>query len=98
MPSDPKFKVFLYPQVIKNDIPQLSPDILKRIKSDIQKKLLHSPQVFGKPLKKTLKGLRSMRCGNYRVIFEILKNQVEIVMICNRSIVYKKAFERILQK
>lgn len=98
MSLEPNFKIFFDPQVVKNDIPQLSKTIKERIKKDIQKKLIHSPEIFGKPLRKTLKGFRSMRCGDYRVVFEIVKSQIEIVIICHRSIVYKKALERLTNK
>jgi len=97
MPLEPNFKILLDPQVVKNDLPQLSKSVKERIKKDILKKLIHSPEIFGKPLRKTLKGFRSMRCGSYRIVFEIVKNQVEIIIISHRSIVYKKALERLTQ-
>lgn len=94
----PNYKILLDPQVVKNDLPQLSKTIIERIKKDVQKKLIHSPEIFGKPLRKTLKGFRSMRCGEYRIVFQIIKKQVEIIIICHRSIVYKRAIERLLRK
>ena len=98
MSLEATFNILLYPQVIKVDIPQLTKNVLKRIKLDINKKLRTSPEVFGKPLRKSLKGFRSLRSGTYRVIFEIQNRNVEIIMISHRSIVYKKAFERLGKK
>ncbi len=98
MSLEHNFKIFLYPQVVKNDLPSLDEAIKERIKKDINKKLLHSPEIFGKPLKRTLRGLRSMRSGDYRVVFEVRRNQIEIITICHRSIVYKVALERLIKQ
>jgi hypothetical protein len=45
-------------------------------------------------LRFSLKGLRSLRVGDYRVVFRIQKNEVFIVLIAHRSFVYKEADKR----
>ena len=92
---EPAFDILFYPQVVKTDLPQLTKSVLERIKKDINKKLRTSPEVFGKPLRKSLKGLRSLRCGDYRVVFEIENRQVNILIISHRSLVYKIGIERL---
>lgn len=76
--------------VVKEDIPKLSNDIKERIKKDIEKKLLSSPDKYGKPLRKSLKGYYKLRIGDYRVIFRIEKNIVKIFAIKHRSVVYSE--------
>ncbi|OGJ53815.1 hypothetical protein A3D11_00345 [Candidatus Peribacteria bacterium RIFCSPHIGHO2_02_FULL_49_16] len=62
---------------------------LRKIKKAIEEKLIIHPEVFGKPLRFSLKGYRSLRVGAYRVIFRIDKDIVKILVIAHRSAVYK---------
>ena len=62
---------------------------LRRIKKAIEEKLTTHPEVFGKPLRFSLKGYRSLRVGEYRVIFRIEKDIVKILIIAHRSAVYE---------
>lgn len=81
--------------VVKEDIPQLAAAMKKRIKSAIQEKLTSFPQNFGKPLRRSMKGYRKLRVGDYRVIFSIENTTVKILVIKHRSVVYKHAAKRI---
>ncbi len=63
---------------------------LRRIKKSIEEKLTTHPEIFGKPLRFSLKGHRSLRVGDYRVIFRIDKAIVSILIIAHRSVVYKR--------
>lgn len=51
------------------------------IQKTIEKKLTHDPVSFGKPLKYSLKGLRSMRVGDYRIIYKIIESKVVVFII-----------------
>jgi len=66
------------------------------IKKMIEEKLSKRPELFGKPLRKSLKGYRSLRVGDYRVIFRIDKRAIRIYAIENRSIVYEEVVKKIL--
>ncbi len=68
---------------------------LSRIRKTIEEKLVMRPEIFGKPLRLSLKGHRSLRVGDYRVIFKIETTTVLIVMIDHRSVVYKNLEKRI---
>ena len=81
--------------VAKEDIPKLSSINKKRIKNDIQVKLTTRPELFGKPLRQSLKGYRKLRVGEYRVIFRIGGRKVKIFAILHRSTVYTKIKSRI---
>jgi mRNA interferase RelE/StbE len=83
-----------HPKVI-DDLASISAPIKKDIRKAIEEKLTTSPEFFGKPLQFSLKGLRSMRVGDYRVIFQISDIVVQIILIEHRSVVYKKVNKRI---
>ncbi len=79
---------------IKNDLSSIGTSDRKRIKALIETKLLIDPIRFGKPLQHSLRGLRSFRVEDYRVVFAIINNEIFIVLIAHRSVVYKKAEKR----
>jgi mRNA interferase RelE/StbE len=84
------FVIEYHESVVKEDIPRLSSDIKKQIKSAIEKKLTTFPEMFGKPLRRSLKGYRKLRVGDYRVIFRIETHTIKVLAIMHRSVVYKK--------
>jgi len=43
------------------------------------------PELYGKPLRRSLKGYRKLRVGDYRVIFRIEKHFIKIFVIQHRS-------------
>ena len=90
-----KFKLQYHELILKKDISKLSLVIKNKIKGDIEKKLLSHPEKFGKPLRRSLKGYRKLRSGDYRIIFRIEENIIKILMIEHRSVVYKKGLERL---
>jgi mRNA interferase RelE/StbE len=78
-----------YVETAKIDRPKLPKEIKEQIKRDIEKKLTTAPEIFGKPLRKSLVGYRRLRVGDYRIIFRIEKNIVKIFKIGHRSTIYK---------
>lgn len=78
------------PRVISEDIPLLDSTIKKRIQKVIQHKLSSDPFVFGKPLTGSWRGHRSLRIGDWRVVYRILSesNDVLILKIAHRREVY----------
>ncbi len=84
-----------YHSKVIDDIVNLSSPVRRQVKNAIEEKLMTEPTLFGKPLQFSLKNLRSLRVGNYRVVFQISKNEVFIVLIAHRSVVYKLAGKRI---
>ncbi len=75
-------------QVVLKDIPRLSAPIRSLIKESIEKKLLSDPIKFGKPLRYSLKGARSLRIGDYRVIYQIEDQTINILVIKHRKDCY----------
>ncbi len=91
-----KFSVQYHKAVVDDDIPKLPLVWKNKIKVAIENKLVAKPETFGKPLRRSFKGYRKLRVGDYRVIFRIEKKKVKILAILHRSIVYKKTKIRII--
>lgn len=89
------FDIVYHYLVVKEDIPKLSTADKKKIKKAIEDKLTSSPEIFGKPLRRSLKGYRKLRIGDYRVIYRIENKKVKILCIGHRSVVYQKIDKRI---
>lgn len=92
---DINFDIVYHLDVIKKDIPKLSSSDKNKIKKAIGDKLSINPETFGKPLRRSLKGYRKLRVGDYRVIYRIENRIVKIFYIGHRSIVYKNTEKRI---
>ena len=75
--------------VVERDIPALPKKEKARIQKAIAEKLKTHPETFGKPLRRSLKGYRRLRVGEYRVIFRIEDQTVNIFAIGHRSTVYE---------
>ncbi len=88
------FKIVYHELVVKEDIPWLGAPNKARVKKAIEGKLSSAPEVFGKPLRRSLKGYRKLRVGDFRVIFRIEGQTVKVLIIGHRSIVYKMASNR----
>lgn len=88
------FVLQYHKQVVKLDILVLPKVEKKRIQQAILKKLTTDPVTFGKPLRRSLAGYRSLRVGDYRVIFSIKNNVVQIFAIGHRSAVYEDYMKR----
>ncbi len=84
-----------YHSEVANDISAIGSGDKKRIKVAIEFKLMIDPVRFGKPLQHSLRGLRTFRVGDYRVVFLLIKNEIFVVMIAHRSVVYDKAVKRV---
>ena len=65
------------------------------IKRAIEERLATRPEVFGKPLQRTLKGYWRLRVGEYRVVFKIVENDILILGIVHRKDVYQRVKKRI---
>lgn len=89
------FTVSYYPAVLSDDIPALSLSIRERIKKAIETKLMTAPQDYGIPLRKTLKGFWKLRVGDYRIVFKIKDNVVQVIGIGHRADIYENMASRL---
>jgi mRNA interferase RelE/StbE len=85
----------LYTASAARSLQKLDPQIRRRVRAAIQT-LAEEPE-RGKPLQLTLKGLRSWRTGDYRIIYRVVEKRIEILVIAigHRREVYDRLRERI---
>tara|TARA_Y100000310_G_C19955493_1_gene478802 strand:+ start:106 stop:384 length:279 start_codon:yes stop_codon:yes gene_type:complete len=87
----------IYHPKVRSDLRKVHSRHLAVIRDAIETKLARSPKRYGKPLRSTLKNLRSLRIGNYRVVYAV-KNRELIVLvltIAKRDKVYEEAKKRL---
>lgn len=89
------YQVKYHPLVLKKDLPTLSAVVKQKIKQAIELKLMTRPELFGIPLRQSLKGHRKIRVGDYRVVFRIEQKMVLVLAILHRSVVYQKIPKRL---
>ena len=78
--------------VVKKDIPKLNMTVKRLIKQAIENKLMKNPIHFGKPLRYSLHHLRSLRVGDYRILYaaDYEKYVIFIVSIGHRKDIDKQ--------
>ena len=74
------FNIVYHPLVAEEDVPKLGTADKNNIKKAIKNKLTANPEIFGKPLRRSLKGYRKLRVGDYRVIYRIEDGKVKIFL------------------
>ena len=89
------FEVRYHQLVVEEDIPKLSSVWRMKIRLAIEKRLTTKPDLYGKPLRRSLKGCRKLRVGDYRVIYRVEERVVKILIIQHRSVVYNHAENRV---
>lgn len=89
------FEILYHDKVVKEDITNLLLIWRNKIRFAIEERLTIAPDFYGKPLRRSLKGYRKLRIGDYRVVFRIDGNKVYILAIMHRSVVYQKIIKRL---
>lgn len=88
------YTIVYHPLVVRKDIPSLDASIKQRIRKAIETKLISAPDLFSLPLRRSLKGYRKLRVGDYRVVFRIEKQRILVLAILHRSVAYLAAVRR----
>lgn len=83
------------PIAVRTDIRRLDSFWRGEILDAVTKKLAKRPEVFGKPLRESLIGWRSLRVGDYRVVYRTQRKVVYILGIVHRSDVYDEIAKRL---
>lgn len=93
------WKIKIHRLVLSEDFKFISYPDQKLILKDIRKKLSVDPKGYGKPLLGGLKGYWRLRVKDYRVIYKIKQDTIEVLVIkvgIRRDVeVYRKMFSRI---
>jgi len=72
--------VFYHPSV-ENDMKSVGPSVARRIMGTIDTKLTKAPLDFGIPLSGNLTNFRKLRIGDYRVVYQVHKNEVMVFVL-----------------
>ena len=78
-------------KVVEQDLPNILEPWKTEIQQAIENKLTNNPMVYTRPLKRSLKGYRKLRIGEYGIILRIEENVIRIFVIQHRSNVYVNA-------
>ena len=89
------FKILYVDKVVDEDIPNILEPWKSEIKQAIEMKLMTRPEVYSRPLRRSLKGYRKLKVGAYRIVFRVEVNMVKIFVIQHRSTVYDTAPKRL---
>ena len=84
------YRLRYHPDVREKDLPKINRNIQKRIKTAIEKRLLVEPERYSEPLRRTLKGYRKLRVGDYRIVLKLQDQDILILAICHRKDVYQR--------
>jgi len=90
-----RYHILYHPAVRKKDLPVIPSSMKKRIKRAIEQRLLVEPLIYGQALKRSLKGYRKLRVGDYRIIYRIEGHSIIVLKIGHRKEVYNKVEPRI---
>lgn len=80
----------LWSTVALNNLNKICKQEAKKIVQKVENYLTLDPENLGKPLTMGYKGFFSYRVGNYRVVYEVShqKIQILIIKVGHRSVVY----------
>lgn len=70
-----------HPLVLIQDFKKIDPENQRQILKQIAKKLTIDPEAYGKALSGELHGYWRLKAGDYRVIYRILKDRVEVLVV-----------------
>lgn len=89
------FRLTYHSAVASEDLPSIPGNLRRRIAAAIETRLTETPEQFGAPLRKTLKGYWKLRVGDYRVVFKVMSAEIRILAIRHRKHVYQDVEKRI---
>jgi len=89
-----RYTVVMHPDVADRDLKPLNRDIQLRILNAMESRLSVAPEQYGVPLRRSLKGYRKLRVGDYRVVYRMAGDEVRVFGVGNRNNVYDWVLSR----
>jgi mRNA interferase RelE/StbE len=87
------YQISYHPDVQK-DLADLPKNIKDRIQRAIEERLMKDPVKYGNPLRKSLRGYRKLRVGDYRVIYKLEEKNIFVFKVGHRKEIYTKDLNR----
>lgn len=84
----------VYHPLAAGDIIGINRDIRRRLAKAVQERLSSHPESYGKPLRGDLAGYWTLRTGDYRVVYRVVKHEVWIFAVINRRDVYSEVMNK----
>jgi len=75
------WNIKFHPLVLREDFKKIDPENQRQILRQIVKKLSINPEAYGKVLSGELHGYWRLRIGDFRVIYRILKDKIEVLVV-----------------
>lgn len=83
-----------YHRLVGKDIAHIDSSWRREIRGAIEEKLATQPDLFGSPLRQSLRGYRKLRVGDYRIVYRIERKIVKVLGIMHRSDGYRTLEKR----
>ena len=82
------YRLVYHPAVLAEDIPSINRNLQQRIAQAVERRLAAEPTYYGEPLRHRLKGYWKLRVGDYRILYQVVGQEVWIFRIDHRKDVY----------
>lgn len=93
MANGSSYRVLFHHDLTK-DLAGIPVNIRDRLLSAIEERLAQAPNQYGERLRKSLHGYWKLRVGDYRVVFDIVGQEVRVYGIMDRREVYTEITKR----
>ncbi|MEE8425227.1 MAG: type II toxin-antitoxin system RelE/ParE family toxin [Elusimicrobiota bacterium] len=88
------FEILFRPEV-EGELKLVDARLRRRILAAIRDRLGADPERYGRPLGGSLLGLRRIRCGDYRVAYQVRKRRVVVWAVLHRKAIYAELERRL---
>ena len=85
--------VLLYHHLIAEDVARFNKDVRLRLAKTVQARLTTHPESYGKALSGNLAGYWTLRTGDYRIVYKIVRQEVWIYAVIHRKNVYDEVMK-----
>ena len=89
-------RLIYHPAVLNEDLASIPRNLHARIQKALEQRLTTEPTLYGESLRHHLKGYWKLRVGDYRVVYQIVGQEVWVYRINHRKDVYTMPMRRFL--
>ena len=93
MGDQPQYRLIFHHR-FPQDLEEIPKNMVRRILRAIEDRLTQAPEKYGERLRQSLRGFWKLRVGDYRVVYEIVGDEVRIYGVRNRREVYGEITKR----